>query len=127
MRLRVILQLGLSVDCSTELGDDVMSDFEKVAKISDVPEGEVGSFFASGEPIAICRVAGNFYAFKDECTHQALPLSGGDLNGDSITCCYHGAEFNVKTGKVLCPPASEPLETYEVKVEGEDIFVKIDC
>ncbi len=103
-----------------------MSDFEKVAKVLDVPEGEVKAFFAGGESIAICRVDGNFYAFKDECTHQAFTISDGDLNGDCIKCCYHGAEFNVKTGEALCLPAVEPLETYEVKVQGEDILVKVE-
>lgn len=103
-----------------------MSDYKKVAKVSDIAEGEVESFFVDGEVIAICSVEGSFYAFRDECTHQNFTLSDGDLDGERITCCYHGAEFNVRTGKVLCLPAVEPLETYPVKVDGDDILVKLD-
>lgn len=103
-----------------------MSDYEKVAKVSDVAEGEVESFFVDGEAIAICRVGGNFYAFKDECTHMSFTLSDGDLDGECITCCYHGAEFNVKTGEVLCLPAVESLNIYPVKIDGDDILVNLN-
>ena len=98
-----------------------MSDFEKVAKVSDVAEGGVESFFVGTEAVAICRVDGDFYAFRDECTHQCFPLSDGDIDGERIICCYHGAEFNV-----LCLPAVEPLETYTVKIDRDDILVKLD-
>jgi len=103
-----------------------VSDYKKVAKVSDIPEGEVESFFIDGDAIAICSVEGNFYAFRDECTHQCFTLSDGDLDGERITCCYHGAEFNVRTGEVLCLPAVEPLEIYPVKIDGDDILVKLD-
>ena len=103
-----------------------MSDYREVAKVSDVAEGEVESFFIEGDAIAVCRVEGNFYAFRDECTHQCFTLSDGDLEGECIICCYHGAEFNVRTGEVLSLPAVEPLETYPVKVEGDDILIKLD-
>ncbi len=103
-----------------------MSDYKKVAEVSDIVQGEVGSFFIDGDLIAVCRVEGDFYAFKDECTHQCFTLSDGYLDGERITCCYHGAEFNVRTGEALCLPAVEPLETYPVKIDGDDVLVKID-
>ena len=103
-----------------------MSDFYKVASTSEVEDGEIKSFIVENEVVAVCRVDGEFYAFKDECSHQTLPLSDGDIEGDVVTCCYHGAEFNVKTGEALCLPASDPIEVFEVKVENDEIFVKID-
>ena len=103
-----------------------MSDFQEVAEVSDIAEGEVKSFFVGTEAIAICKVEGNFYAFRDECTHQSFTLSDGYLDGECITCCYHGAEFNVKTGEVLCLPAVEPLETYRVKIEGNKILLSLN-
>ena len=103
-----------------------MSDYKEVAKVSDVAEGKVESFFVDGDAIAVCRVEGNFYAFRDECTHQCFTLSDGDLEGECIICCYHGAEFNVRTGEVLSLPAVEPLETYPVKIDGDDILIKLD-
>jgi nitrite reductase/ring-hydroxylating ferredoxin subunit len=57
---------------------------------------------------------------------MAYPLSDGILEGETITCAHHGAEFNVRTGEVLSLPAVEPIETFEVKVEGDDIYVLME-
>ncbi len=103
-----------------------MADFVKVAKTSDIPAGEIRSFEAEGEIIAICNVDGRFYAIKDECTHMDYPLSDGLLDGETVTCAWHGAKFNVRTGEVLSMPAYEPVETYQLKVEGDDIYVLIE-
>jgi 3-phenylpropionate/trans-cinnamate dioxygenase ferredoxin subunit len=103
-----------------------MSEFVKVAKTSDIPPGGVKSFVVDNEVIAICHVDGNFYAIKDECTHMEYPLSDGLLEGETITCAYHGARFNVRTGEVICMPAVEPVETFKVKVEGDDIYVLLE-
>ena len=103
-----------------------MAEYEKVAKTSDVPPGEIRSFAAGSEMIAVCNVDGKFYAFKDECTHQAYPLSDGMLEGKKITCIHHGAEFDVETGDALCLPAIDAVETFDVKVEGDDIYVLIE-
>jgi nitrite reductase/ring-hydroxylating ferredoxin subunit len=100
--------------------------FIRVAKRSEILPGEVKPFFVDNESIAICNVGGKFYAIKDECTHMEFPLSDGVLESETITCAYHGAEFNVKTGEALCMPAVEPVETYELKVEGDDIYILFD-
>jgi 3-phenylpropionate/trans-cinnamate dioxygenase ferredoxin subunit len=100
-----------------------MAEFEKVAKVSDIQPGEIKSFVVGNEMVAICNDNGNFYAFIDECSHQALPLSDGLLEGKTITCAYHGAEFNIDTGEALCLPAVDDIETYEVKVEDDDIYI----
>lgn len=101
-------------------------EFIKVARRSEILPGEVKSFFLNNESIAICNVGGEFFAIKDECTHMEFPLSDGQLNNETITCAYHGAEFNVKTGEALCMPAVEAVETYALKVEGDDIYISID-
>jgi len=103
-----------------------MSEFVKVAKTSDIPPGEVRSFVVDSEVIAICHVDGRFYAIKDKCTHMEYPLSDGILEGEIITCAYHGAEFNVRSGEALSMPAVEPVETFELKVEGDDIYVLVE-
>ena len=100
--------------------------FIRVANISEILPGEVKSFVVNNEMIAICNVGGNFYAIKDECTHMEFPLSDGVLENETITCAYHGAEFNVRTGEALCMPAVGPVETYELKVDGDDIYVLLD-
>lgn len=100
-----------------------MAEFVKVAKITDIPIGEIKSFEAEGETIAICNVDGKFYAIKDECTHMDYPLSDGSLDGETVTCAWHGAKFNVRTGEVLSLPAYEPVETYQLRLKGDDIYV----
>jgi nitrite reductase/ring-hydroxylating ferredoxin subunit len=68
---------------------------------------------------AVFHVAGSFCATQAECTHQGGPLSEGKLDGTTVTCPWHGAQFNVCTGAVLRGPAAEPVKTYRVIVEGE--------
>jgi 3-phenylpropionate/trans-cinnamate dioxygenase ferredoxin component len=100
-----------------------MNDFVKVTKASDILPGEIKSYVIENEVIAICNVGGKFYAIKDECTHMEFPLSDGLLDGETVTCAYHGAEFNVTTGEALCMPAVESVDTYELRVDGADIYV----
>ena len=103
-----------------------MGDFHKVAAVADILDGEVKSFVIDNLAVAVCNRNNNFYAFRDECSHEAFPLSDGELDGDAIICIYHGAEFDVTNGEALCLPAIEPIDVYEVKIEGDDILVKID-
>ena len=104
-----------------------MSEFKSVAKVSDFDDGqEMKSFVVDNIVVAVCKVDNEFYAFADECSHQTLPLSDGFLTDKFVTCPFHGAEFDIKTGEALCLPAVEPIETFEVKVENDEIFVKLD-
>ncbi len=103
-----------------------MGKFHRVASVEDIKKGEVKSFVLDNEVIAVCNTDDGFYAFKDQCSHQELPLSDGELEGNVIMCAYHGAKFDVRTGEPLCLPAFEPIETYEVRIENGEIFVRID-
>lgn len=102
-----------------------VAEFVKVAKTSDILPGEIKPFDADGETIAICHINGKYYAIKDECSHMEYPLSDGSLEGEIITCSWHGAKFNVRTGDVLSMPAVVPIETYQLRIEGENIYVLI--
>ena len=77
-----------------------------------------GSVLLVGEA-AVFNVAGKFCATQAACTHQGGPLSEGKLEGSTVTCPWHGAQFNVCNGAVLRGPATEPVKTYRVIVEGE--------
>ncbi len=79
-----------------------------------------------GEPVALLNLNGAFYAVHDECTHECFPLSEGNLHDGELVCLLHGARFDVRTGAVLGPPAYEPVKTYEVRIEGDDIMVAVD-
>lgn len=101
-----------------------MTDFIRVAKTSDVPAGQVRFFDLLGAPIAICHVDGEgFFAIDDECTHDGASLDQGELDEDQIECPRHGARFNVRTGAVITLPATLPIHSYPVRVEGETIYV----
>ncbi len=103
-----------------------MAEFKKVARTDDVPVGQVRGFEIGHDRIVICNTGQGFYAMIDECTHQSLPLSEGRLKGNVLTCPHHGAKFDVTTGAVTHPPAIVEVDTYEVKIENGELFVKID-
>lgn len=103
-----------------------MSDFIKAAATSDVPSGSMRTVTVGGKPIALASVDGQFFAVNDTCSHEQCSLgTEGFLDGSIITCGCHGSQFEVKTGKVLSLPAPSNVATYEVKVEGKNVLVKI--
>lgn len=96
------------------------------ANASDIPAGQFKSVAVSGKQLLICHVAqGEFTAIDDTCTHDDGPLADGWLEGTAIECPRHGARFDVRTGKVLALPAAVPIRAYPVKVEGNEIKVKV--
>ncbi len=102
-----------------------MSDFVKVAELNDLDEGELMAVEVDDEPICLTKVDGSIYAFTDNCTHIGGPLNEGELDGEVITCPWHGAQFNVRTGKVLRGPARQDIQTYSVQVEESSILVNL--
>ena len=100
-------------------------EFFKVAEIDDVEEGELIPFEVDGEPICLTRIEGVVYAFSDNCTHISGPLNEGELEGHVLTCPWHGAQFDVCTGKALRGPAYQDLMTYPVKIEGNSILISL--
>ena len=102
-----------------------MSEFIRVAKAAELAPGSVLRVDVAGKAIAIYNLDGTYYATDDICTHAYASLAEGFLDGATIECPLHGAQFSIKTGEALSPPASEPLATYAVRVEGEDILVAV--
>lgn len=76
-----------------------------------------------GEPVVIVRADGEFYAMSDVCSHDEVALSDGDLEGTTLQCWLHGARFDVRTGRPLCPPATDSVPIYQVKLESDQIYV----
>jgi nitrite reductase/ring-hydroxylating ferredoxin subunit len=87
--------------------------------IREVMPGHTKLVTVKGEPVSVYNVNGEFYATHNTCTHAGGPLNEGDLSGREITCPWHGSCFDVTNGKVLCGPATEPVRTYRVLVDGE--------
>lgn len=102
-----------------------MADWVRVAAAADCPPGEFRALKAGGEHIVLCNVDGDYYALQDRCSHEALPLSNGELEGDEFLCIHHGARFDVASGRALCLPAIRPVKTFDVESRDGDLFVRI--
>ena len=101
-----------------------MSDSLITMPLADLPPGEVKRLdFGEDEAVCIANVDGEIYAVSDRCTHAAVPLSGGPLEGRQIVCPWHGAMFDLKTGRATCGPAVDPVRCFTVRVENETIHV----
>jgi 3-phenylpropionate/trans-cinnamate dioxygenase ferredoxin subunit len=94
--------------------------------LADIPDGGTLSIMLpSGNRVCLIRRGDQVSALRDECTHQAMPLSAGEVLPDgTIECAWHGARFDCATGAVLRGPAEESVQAYEVRVTGETVLVK---
>jgi 3-phenylpropionate/trans-cinnamate dioxygenase ferredoxin subunit len=102
-----------------------MSDFVQVAKTSDLPDPGKKTIEVEDRLVVLVQVDNKFYCIDDVCTHDGGPLGEGELCGLELACPRHGAKFDVRNGKVLTMPATEDTVSHEVKVVGDDIFVKL--
>lgn len=99
-------------------------DFVKVADTKDIQSSHMKEVEVDGEHICVVNVEGKYYAIGSICTHEGGPLADGTLEGYEVECPWHQSKFDVRTGDVTSPPASEPEPAYEVKVDGNSILVK---
>lgn len=102
-----------------------MSDFINVGKKSGFREDEGTAVTVNGKPVCIARAGDKVYAFDNRCTHAESQLSGGEVENGEILCPLHGARFSIQTGDALTLPAVKSVKTHQVKVEGDNVFVKI--
>jgi len=101
-----------------------MNDFVKVAHTNDIQPSHMKFVQVADEDICLVNINGKFYAISNVCTHEGGPLADGTLEGYQVECPWHGSKFDVRTGEVTAPPASVPVPTYEVRVDGNNILVK---
>jgi len=99
--------------------------FIEVARLDELPEpGVLGVEGPDGRQVCLVRFEGQVTAYGDECTHQAFPLSAGEVHADgTLECVWHGARFDCLTGAVCREPAIDPLTPYAVRVEGDRVLV----
>ena len=100
-----------------------MSEQITIAKTTDLEEGQGKCFIAKGTKIAVFRSEGAYYAMDDRCSHAEAPLSDGWVNKGCVACPWHGAEFDLKTGEALTPPATQALKTFNVKRNGNQLTI----
>ncbi|MEO8497364.1 MAG: non-heme iron oxygenase ferredoxin subunit [Planctomycetota bacterium] len=102
-----------------------MSDFIQVAKVSDVVR--VGKLILEVQDrmVVLLHINEQFFCIDDVCTHDGGPLGEGELCGYELACPRHGAKFDVRNGAALTMPATEATVVHEVKIEGDNVFVRI--
>ncbi|MBI2955826.1 MAG: Rieske (2Fe-2S) protein [Acidobacteria bacterium] len=102
-----------------------MPRFVKVVKVNEMPPGTAREFQADGKMIALYNVDGNIYATDNVCLHRGGPLGQGTLEGEVVTCPWHGWQYRVSSGEAVFNEQIK-VQTLPVKVEGEDIWVGLE-
>ena len=93
--------------------------------LDSIIEGKPVKLTKSGKDICVARVGNEVFAIEDNCSHQDAALSEGEQNGYKLECWLHSAEFDLRTGEALTPPAVQPVKTYPVSVDGNNVTVEI--
>ena len=97
----------------------------RLARLTDIPEGEGREFRVGKRYVAIFRHDDQFYALDDMCPHAGAPLNNGPLCEGTVTCLWHGWRFNLHDGACLTPPRGRDVSTYPVSVRGRDLYVTL--
>ena len=101
-----------------------MAEFVKVAQVSDLQPGTGKVVTVKDKAIALFNVDGTFYAIDNTCVHRGGPLGEGEMEGNRVTCPWHGWQYDVKTGVSETNPSAK-VQTYQVKVDGSAVMVSI--
>jgi len=102
-----------------------LGEFVPAMKVTDLAEGTMSAIDLRGSHILLSKIAGETYAVSGICTHEETDLARGFVLEDRVICPLHLSQFDLKTGQVMNPPAEIPLQHFNVKIEGETIFVEV--
>ena len=102
-----------------------MSEFIKAATTSELSAGGKLLVEVYEQLVILFQVGDDYFCLDDVCTHDGGTLSDGEFEGHEIACPRHGAKFDVRCGKAICMPATQNTGSHEVKVDGDDILVKL--
>jgi 3-phenylpropionate/trans-cinnamate dioxygenase ferredoxin subunit len=100
-------------------------EYSRACALSEIPAGGVIGVEVAGEPVAVVRAGGEVYALRDVCSHAEVPLSEGEVYDHTVECWLHGSCFDLGTGKPTGPPATRALNTYQVRIDGDDVLVAL--
>ena len=103
---------------------EMAEGFTAVAQVSELAPGEMKFVAIERERIVLANIDGGFYALRDVCGHRNAPLSRGRLEGCVIECPLHFAQFDMRTGKFIDGPYSADVPAYEVRVDGDTVYLK---
>lgn len=102
-----------------------MSDFVPVAKLSELISSQKLSLEIKDHYIVLVHLEGAVFCLDDVCTHDGGPLGEGEIDGNCLVCPRHGAKFDIRTGEAVLMPATEPTAIHEVRVDGDQVYVKL--
>ena len=94
-------------------------------KVADLGEGSMSSVDLKGTHILVAKIGGEVSAVSGVCTHEETDLGLGFVIEDRVVCPLHLSQFDLRTGQVMNPPAEVPLKRFNVKIEGDTIFVEV--
>ncbi len=100
-------------------------EYVRACALSELPEEGALGVEVAGVPVAVVRAHGEVFALYDVCSHEEVPLSEGDVYDCTLECWLHGSCFDLRTGKPTSPPATKPVPTYPVKIEGDEVYVAL--
>lgn len=104
-----------------------MAEFQKAAKTNEIVEGDIKVARLGNEEIALYKINGEILATNNLCTHEYCLLNENhNIEGEEVECTCHGSKFNIRTGENTFPPAAENLPVYKTKIEGDDVYVKVN-
>ena len=98
----------------------------RACSLSDLPEEGAIRVVLDGVPICLARSQGEVFAVNDICSHADVSLSEGDVEDGTVECWLHGSRFDLRTGAPTGLPATKPVATYPVTVEGDDVLIKLE-
>ena len=102
-----------------------MGNLIKVANKNELPTGSAKAVEVDGKRIALFHANNQYFAIDDECTHAGGSLAEGTVEGTTVTCPWHGAQFDITTGSVLSAPAFDGVKSYKVQVDGDEIKIAV--
>lgn len=101
-----------------------IEDWTRVASVDDFKPGVMKPVVVGDDDVLLANINGEVLAASDICTHEFVLLHDGFLEDDEVECPQHGSKFDLRSGKVRGLPATQPLPVYEVKVEGDEIYIR---
>jgi 3-phenylpropionate/trans-cinnamate dioxygenase ferredoxin subunit len=108
------------------VSDFAVGEFVKICSTDDIATGTSISAGIDGLQIAVVHAEdGEFYAIRDECSHAAVPLSEGEVEGCTLECWLHGSRFDLRTGRPSGLPATVPVPVYPVEIRDGFVFVSL--
>lgn len=102
-----------------------LQPYVRACGLAELRDTGVVGVVLGGEPVVVVEDGGEVFALRDVCSHAEVPLSDGDVHAGAIECSAHGSCFDLRTGAPTRFPARRPVPTYPVRVDGDDVLVRL--